>query len=233
MSASLGLYRLQIVDSRMDEIRARLEQIRQTLENDEQLKAATSQFVKKEDAHKEALKALKQTESEVEKQKVKIEQSESSLYSGSVKNPKELQDLQNEVASLKRYLITLEDRQLEAMLAEEEAEETLQAASDAVKNVQKHLEAQNENLTEEKRTLDKEMERLNAERDAALGPLDASLLAVYDNLRQQRRGVAVAKVSEGACAACGATLTASQQQNAHSTSQIYNCPTCGRILYAN
>ena len=40
MSASLGLYRLQLVDSRMDEIRARLEEIRQTLENDAELRRA-------------------------------------------------------------------------------------------------------------------------------------------------------------------------------------------------
>jgi predicted nucleic acid-binding Zn-ribbon protein len=57
-----------------------------------------------------AQNTLKHAEAEVGRQKVKIEQSESNLYSGNVKNPKELQDLQNEIAALKRYLITLEDR---------------------------------------------------------------------------------------------------------------------------
>jgi hypothetical protein len=37
---------------------------------------------------------LKQSELEVEKQRIKIQQTEASLYGGLVHNPKELQDLQ-------------------------------------------------------------------------------------------------------------------------------------------
>ena len=62
---------------------------------------------------------MKQSEAEVEKQRIKIEQTEASLYGGHVHNPKELQDLQKDVASLKRHLETLEERQLEAMLVVE------------------------------------------------------------------------------------------------------------------
>ena len=40
MSAALGLYRLQQVDSQMDAIQARLKAIRETLENDLELRAA-------------------------------------------------------------------------------------------------------------------------------------------------------------------------------------------------
>ena len=113
MSAALGIYRLQLVDSRMDEIHARLEEICRILENDEELRQAKEQVAESEANHKLSLHKLKQAETETEKQKVKIEQTEASLYSGNVKNPKELQDLQNESASLKRHLETLEERQLE------------------------------------------------------------------------------------------------------------------------
>ena len=40
MSAALGLYRLQQVDSQIDQIQARLKVIQQTLENDAELRAA-------------------------------------------------------------------------------------------------------------------------------------------------------------------------------------------------
>ena len=40
MSAALGLYRLQQVDSQIDQIQARLKTIQQTLENDLVLRAA-------------------------------------------------------------------------------------------------------------------------------------------------------------------------------------------------
>ena len=232
MSAALGIYRLQVLDSRMDEIRGRLEEIRITLENDEDLRKAKDQVSKIDTAHKLALEKLKRAEAEVEKQKVKIEQTEVSLYSGNIKNPKELQDLQNESASLKRYLETLEERQLEAMLEEEAKEQSKQAALDALEKVKMRLADQNVTLMTEQQDLDKEFERLESERQAALAPLDTGLLTVYEQLRQDRRGLAVAKISDGACVACGTTLTPSQNQNARSTNQILNCPTCGRILFA-
>jgi hypothetical protein len=233
MSAALGIYRLQLVDSRMDEIRMRLEEICQILENDEEVRQAKEQLAENEAEHKSSLHKLKQAEAETEKQKVKIEQTEASLYSGNVKNPKELQDLQNESASLKRYLETLEERLLEAMLEEEAAEQTRDAALRDLEKVQARLANQNITLTTEQDDLKKELQRMESERQAAISPLDASLLNVYEDLRQQRRGLAVAEVSEGACAACGTTLTPSQKQSARSTTQIYNCPTCGRILFAN
>ncbi|MFZ5819233.1 MAG: zinc ribbon domain-containing protein [Chloroflexota bacterium] len=233
MSASLGLYRLQLLDSRLDGIRTRLEQIRQQLENDESLLQARSQLADSEAARQLAAHALKQAEAEVEKIKNKIEQTESSLYSGSVKNPKELQDLQNESAALKRYLGNLEDRQLEAMLAEEAAAQHWLAATRHTETVQSQLSSQARSLTREQADLEKELERLTSERNAALNPLDARLLSSYADLRQQRKGLAVASLNEGACAACGATLTPAQQQSARSTTQLYYCPTCGRILYAN
>ena len=51
MSAALGLYRLQQIDSQMDQARARLEAIRQTLENDLELRAATERVVCRRDLH--------------------------------------------------------------------------------------------------------------------------------------------------------------------------------------
>lgn len=232
MSAALGLFRLQQVDSHMDRIRIRLQEIRQILENDDEVRQAKVEIEETDAAHQAKLKVLKLAEAEVKQQKIKIEQSESHLYSGNVKNPKELQDLQNEVASLKRYLETLEDRQLEAMLEEEEAEQTNQTALNKLEKIKTRLAKQYQNLTEEQVTLNKDMERLEAERQAALSSLETNLLATYDDLRKQRKGLAVAEVSEGACAACGTTLTASQHQSARSSAQIFNCPNCGRILFA-
>ena len=230
MSAALGIYRLQLVDSRMDEIHARLEEICRILENDEELRQAKEQVAESEANHKLSLHKLKQAETETEKQKVKIEQTEASLYSGNVKNPKELQDLQNESASLKRHL---ETRQLEAMLEEEATELAKHETDGHLEKVQARLANQNIKLTTEQDDLKKELQRLESERQAALSPLDKDLLSTYEDLRQQRRGVAVVELSEGACAACGTTLTPSQRQSARSAAQIFNCPTCGRILFAN
>ncbi len=233
MSQTLTLLRLQQTDSRMDAIRSRLETIRLTLENDRNLVRARAQAEATEAGLKSAEKALRAAEAEVEGQRIKIEQSENSLYSGKVRNPKELQDLQNEVASLKRYLVTLEDRQLEAMLKHEEADENHQASLAHLSQVRSQVATQSASLTAENDSLAVENDRLVSERQAIASALDTRTLTLYEDLRSARRGRAVAEVSDGACEACGTNLTPAQQQAAKSGSQISYCSTCGRILYAS
>jgi predicted nucleic acid-binding Zn-ribbon protein len=232
MSAALGLYRLQQVDSQIDVIQSRQQWIRDTLQNDVKLQAATQALSAADNTYKDAAHVLKQTESEVEKQRIKIEQTESSLYSGRVQNPKELQDLQKDIASLKKHLETLEERQLEAMLTAETAEQELQSANSKLEQTQSNLKEQNRGLTNENETLEKELERLKQERNATLSDLESLAVTTYDQIRKQRRGIAVTTISDEACAACGTTLTLSLQQSARSANQLFTCPTCGRILYA-
>jgi len=232
MSAALGLYRLQQVDSQIDGIQSRQKWIQETLQNDLKLRAATQACVAAESKYKDASRILKQTEVEFEKQRIKIEQTEASLYGGRVQNPKELQDLQKDVASLKKHLATLEERELEAMVLAETAEQELQAANSELEHTQANVNEQNRDLSQENDSLGKELERLEHERKAILSDLAASAVTTYDQIRKQRRGIAVTIINDSACAACGTTLTLSLQQSARSSTQLFTCPTCGRILYA-
>ncbi|HVF25925.1 MAG TPA: C4-type zinc ribbon domain-containing protein [Anaerolineales bacterium] len=233
MSAALGLYRLQQVDSQIDQIQARLKAIRDALENDLEIQSATQQFSAADNTYKDAQRALKQSEAEVEKQRIKIEQTEASLYGGRVHNPKELQDLQKDVDSLKRYLETLEERELEAMLVVEASESQSHSAKTLLEHVKASKGDQIESLTLENEALHKNLERLNTERQAVIRDIAQQAISTYDQLRQRRRGIAVVTLTDAACAACGTTLTPSQQQTARTTSQLFHCPSCGRILFAN
>jgi uncharacterized protein len=233
MSAALGLYRLQQVDSQIDQIQARLKTIQQALENDLELRAAKERLAAMEARHKDVERSLKLSESVVEKQRIKIEQTEASLYGGRVHNPKELQDLQKDAASLKRHLETLEERELEEMLAIDDTERDLQAARAELERIQSNLKEQNRDLAQESETLRKDLDRLSSERQAVVTDIATQALNVYEQLRRQKRGIAITTIAENSCESCGTTLTASQQQTARSTSQLFYCPTCGRILYAN
>ena len=233
MSAALGLYRLQQIDSQLDQARTRLEIIRQTLENDAEMRAALDCAASAEAKQKEAEKALHLAEAEVQGQRVKIEQSEASLYGGAVRNPKELQDLQKDVASLKKHLATLEDHLLEIMLTNDSAASSLTHARAALAGVEARLGAQNKHLMDERANLTRTVERYEAERKAAQAPLDSQSLELYESMRRDRRGLAVTTLSDGSCDACGASLTPAQQQLARSNNQITRCPTCGRFLFAD
>ncbi len=233
MSAALGLFRLQQVDRQLDQVRARHDVIRQTLENDVEMRAMLERTEIARDEKNQARQNLAEAERLVQNQQIKIQQAESSLYGGSVHNPKELQDLQNDVAALKRHLTSLEERQLEAMVHSETAESALASVQAEDASLNTRLGDQQRELSEEQAKLAKNMESLQAERQAVVGALAKQALDIYDNLRQQRRGLAVAEVNENTCSACGTTLTAALRQNARSTTVMSYCPTCGRILYAD
>jgi len=231
MSTPFKLYRLQQIDSQLDWIRARLKEIESELAADEKLRQVQGLAEEAEKNLQAARGALRQAEANVSGQRVKIEQTEAALYGGRVQNPKELQDLQQEVASLKRYLAVLEDRQLEAMLTEEEATSNENVAHTDLDKVLTEHELRCKDLLAEKIRLEKDVARHEQERQAAASTIPAADLQFYEQLRLRRRGVAVALVTDRACSACGSTLSAALVQAAHSPNQIARCEACGRILY--
>lgn len=233
MSTTFHLYRLQQIDSQIDKAQKRLDQIQRILDDNTELKRARAYFESCEAAHEKTEKLLRKAEDEVKKQRIKIEQTEAILYGGSVKNPKEVQDLQNKFKSLKRYLLTLEDIQLEAMLANDEEAEILRGAQTKLDTTKAQLIQQNSQLAGEQSALNKEKERFLKEREIALPALQPDHLELYNKLRKAKRGVAIASISDGGCSACGATLTLSQQQNARSAALVAYCPSCKRILYGS
>jgi predicted nucleic acid-binding Zn-ribbon protein len=233
MSQTLSLYRLQQTDSQIDRAQARLQAIQKTLEDDAALRQANERADLANAANQSADRALKLAEADARSQRIKIEQTEASLYGEKGHSPKELLDLQNDVASLKRHLATLEDVQLEAMLAAEEAASAHQVAHAGLLAAQAYSAEQNRGLHEEQVVLQKELEKLFAERLAVAGSIPSDAIGLYDQLRQQRRGIAVAVISDNTCSACGSGLSAAQMQSSRSSKQMALCPSCGRILYGN
>ena len=231
MSQPFKLFRLQQIDSQLARANTRLHEIEIALNDNYAFRKAKDFADEKASTLEKARKSLHRAEENVQSQQIKIEQSEATLYSGKVSNPKELQDLQNEVAALKRYLSVLEDRQLEAMISVEEAEGEYKAASLALERARRENTQQQVRLTEEQGELLQEVERLENERQAALDSIPIDDVLMYNELRQKKRGVAVARVIDKTCSACGSTLTASMLQASRSPNKISLCDTCGRILY--
>ncbi len=231
MSQISILYRLQQIDSQLDNARISLHNVENELSDNSLITDAQQTVLEAEQKYQIELKRQRESENKSYDVRVKIELSETSLYGGKIQNTKELQDLQNEVASLKRLIITLEDHELEAMMAVEEAEASLTQAKAVLMEIQAKQIEHNAILNGEMTKLFSQIERLEAERNAAIPPISASELALYEQLRKSRNGVAVVKVTSRACGACGATLTAAVIQSTQSPGQLVRCPTCSRILY--
>jgi predicted nucleic acid-binding Zn-ribbon protein len=231
MSESFKLFRLQQIDSELDNTHSRLGEIEAILADNRQVRLAENDVETTLQVRDDAASKLRREEIEVQSQRLKIEQSEATLYSGKVKNPKELQDYQHEVESLTRYLSTLEDRQLEVMLILDETEERYQAAVESHSKIVNEVNLQNEHLLKEKELLQQDLIRQESERQAASSNISPDDLKLYDALRPKKSGVAVSRVVERTCSACGSTLTAATFSSAQIPSKISRCDTCGRILY--
>ena len=232
MSAALALFRLQQVDSRITQVQTRLRKIQETLENDSELQAAIQKHKAAEQEERGLEQERRSAEEGARDQQVRIQQAEASLYGGAVHSPKELQDLQADVASLKKRLGSLEDQELDAMAKLENAQAARRQAEAELAALRARSGEHQRGLLDDQASLSRDLQAHQAERQAAVSALDAASLRAYDLLRQGRRGVAVAEIADNACGACGTTLTAALQQSARHAAELTYCPSCGRILFA-
>lgn len=231
MSHSFKLFRLQQINTLLDKGHAQLKEIDRLLVDDHQVQMSQQRLDQAKNARYEADKNLRMAEQNVNEHRLKIERSQASLYGGKVVNPKELQDLQLESEALKRYLTTLEDLQLEAMLASDEAEANFLETTDQHSAVLTQDIKQKDELTAKKAELIQDLERQESEREAAAANIDSPEMQLYEALRQQKNGIAVARVLEKTCAACGSTLSAITYRSAQVPTKLTRCTTCRRILY--
>lgn len=231
MSYISHLFHLQGIDNQIDHL------IHQIKEIDTRIKS-TSEMDKIEKEHKEisenlfkANQALSALESETSTIRIKIQQSESSLYGGKVTNTKELLGLQTEIGLLKKKISQLEDPTLEIMSRIEELELTLKQNELSHKELEASLQVQRMTWTTEMTNLQSSKFSVEKERSAQTQQIPDPFLKQYELLRTQKRGLAVVLCQEGNCSACGAEVTPRDQQAARGGLTIITCPTCGRILY--
>ncbi len=232
MSLSFHLFQLQKLDTQVSTASNRITEINRLLAQNESLVQAQGQLDATMEKLKNSRAKLREIEISVHNKRIKAEQSEAALYGGSVKNPKELQDLQTEIASIKRVISLLEDSELECMVAVEEAEQNFRDDEAKLNQVKAQQAGQSASLLGEMSTLENLLERLNVERKALVSQINPALLDTYTQLRGSKRGLAAVPVEDGCCAACGSTLTAAEIQAARSSTQLVLCPMCGRIIYS-
>lgn len=221
-----------MIDLGLDRDRTRLEEIQRLLLDDRASAAAQEALQRAALESRRQAEVVRAAEDAAATQQAKLRETEARLYGGALHNPKELQDLQRDAESLQRHLATLDDRLLEAMLAQEQADQDRQTAEGAARQREAELGDLHKDLREEARRLEADIARRSMEREPVETGVPAEDLALYIRLRQSSGGVAVATVEGGACGVCGLVLSASGSQEARSSPVPVRCRQCGRVLYA-
>lgn len=159
----------------------------------------------------------------------RAKRSEERLYSGVVKNPKELTDLQNEVEALGRRRASQEDEALLVMMEIDERKGVMAEADAEVERLAQEFTAASSTLREEQQTLAVNLNVLLDKRARQVALVQPALLKSYDNLIRQKNGVAVAGLRNNKCLGCQLTL-ANSTVRAVNEGKLVHCEHCDRIL---
>jgi predicted nucleic acid-binding Zn-ribbon protein len=196
----------------------------------EELLQARRELAAAAEEHRRWLSKIRDLELEIESLSTKISSSEQRLYSGSVKNPKELSDIQNEIAALKRRCQSLEDELLEAMVSGEEAADVLEARRAAQAEIEARWQANQATLQKELGEVETRVVKARAEREQLRRSIQPDDLAFYDRIRARFGTVAVTTLRDGVCGFCAVAPSSTKLGRLHSGRELLECGNCGRIL---
>src|SRR5262249_53932738 len=217
----------------LDAARARQKAIEAALGDDPAVRKAQQERAEAETQVQAARKATQNLENDNQTLAAKLAEVDGRMYSGAVTNPKELQDLQNEVASLRKRRSALEEKQFEALLSAESAEARQAETQHNLERAEASSAEAHGSLRDEREKLRANETRLQTNREAALSGIPPDDLAMYTRLRQSKKGRAVSQLDEGACTTCGVAPSSSRIQDARQGAQLVLCGNCGRILCAD
>jgi hypothetical protein len=184
-----------------------------------------------EESLAELERSQRELEREVEDLQAKAAVSVERLYGGTVKNPKELASLQEQVANLKGIMKGLDDKTLDIMSDLETVHQQVSSKRQDLAKVEEEWQEEQASLSQEQAELNSALATLEQKRKDLASKLDTASLELYQALRRIRQGKAVAKVEQGVCQGCRIALPMSEMQRAKIGQELVQCGSCERILY--
>jgi predicted nucleic acid-binding Zn-ribbon protein len=232
MTSSADLYGLQEVDLRRDHHRALIADIETRLVETPELLEAREEAADSEAQADRLRKDQREIEAQLQGLDAKIGPLETKLYSGEIRNPKELSDLQTEVEHLKVQRRKMDDEVLSGLEVIEVATASAREAKDEAARIEAEWIASQATLRRDREVTEAELARLDADRETRTQGMDRNMLGLYENLRKVKNGRAVARLDRGNCLGCNVTLPTNMVSRVRQADYLVQCPRCERILVA-
>lgn len=159
----------------------------------------------------------------------KLAKVEEDLYSGRIRNPKELTDIQHESDLLKTQRAKLEEKTLELMEQVEGATRNVAASDAELNRLENDWKSQQKKLSADLKQLKTAIADLQKRRQLMADGIETAAVEIYRELKKQK-GTAVARVEGGLCNGCRISLPVSDMQRVR-TGKLVRCGSCGRILF--
>lgn len=229
MTTGRQLYQFQELDLAIDAEEKALKDRTAQLGESQALIDARDKLTAAQQRLDELKRKQRPTEWDVDDLASKIRAADEQLYSGRIRNPKELASLKQEVDAFKARRDKLETGLLELMDRVEATQKDIAAAAAEFKKVGAEWQSHQQKLAAEIETIKVKLADLRQKRQALAGEIDAKSLELYRHLKKGK-GQAVVRVEQGICRGCRISLPSSDLQQARSGNLVH-CSSCGRILF--
>lgn len=231
MSQLWQLYRLGQLDQEMDRKIKEKEGMKDPKEMIKTIEKIEKEIAENDETRKKLslnIKKLELENSGIEDHRKKIEKK---LYSGKTTNPKELQNWQAEIESLKKKQYQKEETILEMMEELEAIDKKREANLKEIEKCKSQMEVQLREYEEKNNQLQNEIQNLLEKRKKIAETVEESLLKKYEQLRKIKEdGVAVVKIEDGVCGGCYMNIPDSMIKKVKDH-YLVTCHNCMRILY--
>jgi len=229
MGVAKQLFQLQEIDLEIESDEQTLKQIDRQLKDNQAVVRVQTKLNQENQRLEELRHQQHSAEWEVDDLVGKFTTAEEELYSGRIKNPKELSSLQHEVDGLRARRNQLEDKALEIMDKVELTEAKVAALSSELKTAEAEWHRRQQQLSAEMEQLKNRLSDLNHQRQSLLVEIDPQTVELYHELRKQK-GQAVARLEQGICSSCRISLPITDLHRTRS-GDLVQCSSCGRILF--
>ncbi|MBP0456155.1 zinc ribbon domain-containing protein [Streptomyces montanisoli] len=154
------------------------------------------------------------------------------LDSGAVTSPKDLENLQREIASLAKRQGDLEDVVLDVMERRESAQSRVTELTGRVSAVEASTEESRARRDTAQESIDAESAGVTKERETVAASVPADLLKLYEKLREQQDGVGAARLFQRRCEGCRLELNITELNDVRAAAPdaVVRCENCRRIL---
>jgi predicted nucleic acid-binding Zn-ribbon protein len=228
MSVPQQLLRLEEIDTEIEQLEHRRQSIqRRTQENPDLTRMRRSDGALRSREHGVAaeLRALETALTDIQ---ARLDRDQRRMYGGQIVDARELASLQREIDHHTLEKTETEDRILSVMEQLETLEDEVARSRNALREMEALREAELPELSREDEAISEALTRLRADRDQAMGSLDAKTLALYQRLRASL-GHAVVIIAGGVCGGCRVVLPPRDTQHVWGGALV-QCANCSRIL---
>jgi predicted nucleic acid-binding Zn-ribbon protein len=169
---------------------------------------------------------------DVEQVKTRRTRDQNRIDQGLISNPKDIERMQHEMVSLQRRIVSLEDEELEVMATLEDAQRTLDSLTAQIAAADERLTALRATRDERAGEIEAELTELLAGRAPLVEGFPDDLMALYEKLRANRRGVGAAELRQRRCSGCHINIDAAELEVIRRAPEdlVIRCEECSRIL---